>query len=256
MSNIKILIVEDDPLFALDLKILIDELGYELVGIVDNAASFFEELEKKAPDLVLMDVKIRGELTGIEIAKRLKANKNDTAIIFITSFDDRKYYEEIKDMPHFGYLIKPFNKLTLESTIELAVMALGDESKNTQQEENNEEEFQGWTRDLILREHIFIKRNSKLEKVKIDDIIFIQSEGNYCVISTEKKKYALKMSLIKVKKMLDARSFARVNKRHVLNMNLITSIDLPSNKININDISFSMGRTYKEGLLKKLKILS
>ncbi|HFC00441.1 MAG TPA: LytTR family transcriptional regulator, partial [Phaeodactylibacter sp.] len=168
----------------------------------------------------------------------------------------RKYYEEIKDMPHFGYLIKPFNKLTLESTIELAVMALGDESKNTQQEENNEEEFQGWTRDLILREHIFIKRNSKLEKVKIDDIIFIQSEGNYCVISTEKKKYALKMSLIKVKKMLDARSFARVNKRHVLNMNLITSIDLPSNKININDISFSMGRTYKEGLLKKLKILS
>ena len=158
MSNIKILIVEDDPLFALDLRMLIDELEYELVGVVDNATNFFEELEKQTPDLVLMDVKIRGQLTGIEIAKRMRASKNDTAIIFITSFDDRKYYDEIKDIPHFGYLIKPFNKLTLESTIELAVMALADENKTTQQEGN--ENFEGWTNDLILQNHIFIKRNA------------------------------------------------------------------------------------------------
>ena len=64
------------------------------------------------------------------------------------------------------------------------------------------------------------------------------------------------MSLVKVKKLLGAHPFARVNKRHIINMNLISTIDLSTNQINIDDISFVIGRTYKEDLLKRLKTLS
>lgn len=252
MSNIKILVVEDDPLYALDLKILMDELEYELVGVVDNSEEVFEVVEKNNPDIILMDISIKGSLNGIEVAERLQAER-EIAIIFITSFDDRAYYEKVKKTTHYGYLIKPFSKITLESTIELAIMALSDDSNGDDAEENDQEE---WNEDLVLRDCVFIKRNNRLEKVLINQIIFIQSEGNYCVITTEKKKYALKMSLIKVKQMLDTYPFARVNKRHIVNMNLISMIDFSTNQVNIDDASFTIGRTYKEGLLKRLKTLS
>lgn len=253
MPDIKVLIVEDDPLYALDLKIFVDELGYHLIGVVDNSDDVFDVVQKEQPDLVLMDIKIKGKMNGIEITKILQKNYK-IAIIFITSFDDRAIYEKAKDVIHYGYLIKPFNKITLESTIDLAIMALKDEDQYEIVEEN--ETVQEYSEDNILKNCVFIKRNNKLEKVEIQKIIFIQSEGNYCVISTEKKKYALKMSLIKVKKMLGATIFSRVNKRHIINMGLITSIDLSTNQISIDDISFSIGRTYKDGLLKRLKTLT
>lgn len=252
MSNIKILVVEDDPLYALDLKMLIKELNHDLIDVVDNSDVVNDLVKKMKPDLILMDIKINGELNGIELAKEIKKDYK-VGIIFITSFDDRQYFEQAKETEHFGYLVKPFNKLTLQSTIEIALMVLSDsESNNTPVIDDDKT----WSRDLILEDCVFIKRNNKLEKVEIDAIQFIQSEGNYCVISTEKKKYALKMSLIKVRKMLDSHPFARVNKRHIVNMSLITSIDLSTNQINISDASFSIGRTYKEGLLKRLKTLS
>lgn len=253
MSNIKVLIVEDDPLYALELKMLIEELEYELINVVDNSDDVFEVIKKDQPDLILMDIKIKGKLNGIQLAEKLQ-EENEIAVIFITSFDDRKFYDEAKVTTHFGYLVKPINKLTLESTIEVAVMAHTDSEKETTN--FDVEKIQEWDEDMILRNCVFIKRKNKLEKVLIDKIEFIQSEGNYCVISTERKKYALKMSLIKVMKLLKAHPFARVNKRHIINMSLITSIDLSTNQINTINANFAIGRTYKENLLKRLKTLS
>lgn len=251
MLKIKILVVEDDSLFALDLKILIKELEHELIGIIDNSDEVEEIVERNQPDLILMDIKINGSLNGIELAKKIQKQK-DVGVIFMTSFDDPKFYDQAKETEYFGYLVKPFNKLTLQSTIELAMMRLSDSESNS----NPITPETDWDENMILEDSVFIKRNNKLERVVINNIEFIQSEGNYCVISTEKKKYALKMSLIKVRKMLDTHPFARVNKRHIINMSLISSIDLSTNQININEVSFSIGRTYKEGLLKRLKTLS
>lgn len=252
MPKIKILAVEDDPLYALDLKMLFNDLEYDLIGVVDNSETVVEIIKSKKPDLILMDIQINGDLNGIELAKKIQI-KDKIGVIFMTSFKDQKYFDQAKEAEYFGYLVKPFNKLTLQSTIELALVRMVDLDSSKSSETSKESM---WNEELILKDCVFIKRNNKLEKVKINQIEFIQSKGNYCVISTSKKKYALKMSLIKVRKMLESHPFARVNKRHIINMNLISSIDLSTNQININEVSFSIGRTYKEGLLKKLKTLS
>lgn len=252
MPNIKILVVEDDPLYALDLKMLVKELEYDLIGIVDNSDEVQEILKNNKPDLILMDIKINGNLNGIELAQKIQ-KQYKIGVIFMTSFDNQKYFDLAKETEYFGYLVKPFNKLTLQSTIELAMIMMAELGSSNPMEVDA---YKSWNAGMILKDCVFIKRKNKLEKVEINQIQFIQSEGNYCVISTEKKKYALKMSLIKVKKMLDSHHFARVNKRHIINMSLISSIDLSTNQININEVSFSIGRTYKEGLLKRLKTLS
>ena len=249
MPKIKILVVEEDPLFAVDLNTLVKELEYDLIGIVDNTDAAQKIIETKKPDLVLIDVKINGEWNGIELAKTIQ-KKYQVGVIFMANHDDQEYFDQAKETEYFGYLVKPFNKLTLQSTIELAMIMM------TNSECTTSKQVEKCNEGMILEDCVFIKRNNILEKVEINDIEFIQSEGNYCVISTEKKKYALKMSLIKVRKMLNSHRFVRVNKRHIINMSLINSIDLSTNQIKINEVSFSIGRTYKEGLLKRLKTLS
>ena len=249
MTTVKILIVEDDPLCIIDLKMLVEELGYQLVGVVDNATAVFDIMEKDKPDIILMDIDIKGDKNGIEIAKEI-ANQS-IAIIFITSYIDDSTYQKAKQVGPCGYLVKPFNHFTLESIIEYTVSNLVFYDENSSQDN-----FNGWQEDVILKDYVFIKRNNQLEKVAIADIDFVQSEGNYSIICVGKRKFALKLSLVKVFNFLKNYPFLRVNKRHLLNMDKVDSIDLSNNKIILNDNHFSIGRTYKDVVLKKLNKLS
>jgi len=123
-------------------------------------------------------------------------------------------------------------------------------------ENSSQDNFNGWKEDVILKDYVFIKRNNQLEKVAITDIDFVQSEGNYSIIYVGKRKFVLKLSLIKVYDFLKKHPFLRVNKRHLLNMDKVDSIDLSNNKVILNDNYFSIGRTYKDIMLKRLNKLS
>ena len=249
MTAIKILIIEDDPLCIINLKILVEELGYQLIGVVDNSIDAFNLLEKDKPDIILMDIDIKGEKNGIEIAKELV--NQSIAIIFITSYVDDVTYKKAKQVGPCGYLVKPFNHFTLESIIEYTVSNVASFHEN-----NSQDNFNGWQEDVILKDYVFIKRNNQLEKVAISDIDFVQSEGNYSIICVGKRKFALKLSLVKVYNFLKKYPFLRVNKRHLLNMDKVDSIDLSNNKVILNENHFSIGRTYKDVMLKKLNKLS
>ena len=135
MSNIKILLVEDDPSYAIELQMLVDDLGYDVLATVDNAEAVFEVIKKEKPDLILMDIQIKGSLTGIEVAKQIE--EENINVIFITSYDDKEKFAEANSTKHFGYIVKPFNHLTLESTIEVALMS---SNKNNDEELEEEEE--------------------------------------------------------------------------------------------------------------------
>lgn len=252
MPKIKILVVAEGSPFVSDLNALIKELEYDLIGIVDNYDVVRKIVKTKNPDLILMDIKMKGELNGIELAGKIQ-KKHQVGIVFMTSLDNQKYFDQANGAGDFGCLVKPFSKMSLQNKIELAMVKMNHSDYSPSKGIDKDKK---WDEGMILEDCVFIKRNNVLEKVEINDIEFIQSEGNYCVISTEKKKYALKMSLIKVRKMLASHRFLRVNKRHIINMSLISSIDLSTNQIKINEVSFSIGRTYKEGLLKRLKTLS
>ena len=119
---IKILIVEDEMSIALELEMLVDELGYQLIGIIDNGEEALLAAKEKLPDLILMDIDIKGEYNGLTVAEKIK--DLPIAILFITSFETQAMLQKAKSTNFVGYLTKPIRKVSIEGAIEAAIRLL------------------------------------------------------------------------------------------------------------------------------------
>jgi PAS domain S-box-containing protein len=120
MEKISILIVEDNYIVMMELASRLAGLGYK---IVDSAASGLEAVEKAElykPDLIIMDIRLKGGIDGIEAASRIK-KKLDLPVIYLTAHTDEETIQRAKLTEPFGYIIKPFEERELHSTIEMAL---------------------------------------------------------------------------------------------------------------------------------------
>ncbi len=242
MNNFKILIVEDDPGNMLTLESAIHKLGYTQILTTDNSESAVEIIEKERPDLLLLDIEIKGKLSGIEVAQNVK--RFEIPVIFITGMDDPKVHQEAKTIGPHAYLLKPFNILTLETAIENIFQSI--KTKGEDEVESIEEE------DLVIKDSFFIKNGKTLQKVKYADIRWIQSEGNYCTLFSSPKKHAIRISLSRLIKRLPPDTFVRVHKSYLVQAALITRIDTFNGEIYIGEECLPLGRTYKDDLLDQL----
>lgn len=120
MSKIKILVVEDESIVAKDIQNTLIRLGYDVPATASNAASAYQKLEDIQPDLVFLDIKLKGEIDGIQIAEKIK-NTYDIPVIFLTSFVDKATLDRAKVTEPYGYIVKPFNESDLQSTVEMAL---------------------------------------------------------------------------------------------------------------------------------------
>jgi len=120
MSKTKILVVEDESIVAKDIQNTLIKLGYDVPATASSAATAYDKLDEIQPDLVFLDIKLKGDVDGIQIAERIK-NAYDIPVIFLTSFVDKQTLDRAKITEPYGYLIKPFSEPDLQSTIEMAL---------------------------------------------------------------------------------------------------------------------------------------
>ena len=111
-----ILIVEDEIIIAEDLRITLNDLGYTVVDAVPSGEEAIERAKSLKPDLIFMDIKLRGEMDGVEAAKKI-SEKYDIPIIFLTAFTIGGIKENINVMKDFNYIEKPFERKKLVETI-------------------------------------------------------------------------------------------------------------------------------------------
>ena len=118
--NGKLLIVEDEPIVALDLQQEVEELGFEVIGLAESADEALLAVEETRPDLALMDVRIVGSMDGIQTARLLR-DAYEVPVIFLTSYsDDETISRAAREMP-YGYLTKPFQSRELKATLQVAL---------------------------------------------------------------------------------------------------------------------------------------
>ncbi|MGC9505327.1 hybrid sensor histidine kinase/response regulator [Baaleninema sp.] len=120
MSEIRILIVEDEAIVADDIAYRLENLGYEIADIVASGEEAIEAATKELPDLVLMDIMLQGEIDGIEAARVIRERLN-LPVVYLTANADRATLERAKLTVPLGYVLKPFKDRELQVTIEIAL---------------------------------------------------------------------------------------------------------------------------------------
>lgn len=114
-----ILVVEDEQLVAEDIRLTLEGYGYRVVGTATTGEVAVRLAGESRPDLVLMDIYLAGEMTGIEAAGEIR-RRFDIPVIFLTAFSDEDIIRKVREIGPYGYLLKPFNEQEMYITIEIA----------------------------------------------------------------------------------------------------------------------------------------
>jgi DNA-binding NarL/FixJ family response regulator len=116
----KILIIDDEAIIGLQLETILSSMGLEVVGVGTSGKEALTMAKKLNPDLILMDIVMRGEMNGIDAGSKIKS-KFKIPIIFITAHADNKWVKKAKRIDPFGYILKPFQEEQIKATVEIAL---------------------------------------------------------------------------------------------------------------------------------------
>ncbi len=120
MPKARVMIVEDEVIIGMDLKMQLESFGYEVPSLVASGEAALSLVKEESPDIVLMDIVLKGSMDGIECAEKMRSDY-DIPIIFTTAYADRERLNKVKFVLPFGYLIKPYNERNLQVTMEMAL---------------------------------------------------------------------------------------------------------------------------------------
>lgn len=134
MSNVNILVVEDESVIAMDLKVRLMKLGYNVAGLVFSGEEAVARVIDLQPDLILMDIMLRGGIDGVEAARRIRTMVN-IPVIFVTAYSDKHTLQRAKLIDPCGYLTKPFEDANLYTAIELALYKHNTEKRLKEKEQ-------------------------------------------------------------------------------------------------------------------------
>ena len=116
----RVLIVEDEAIISLDIKRLLSSSGFSVAAVAATAEQALRAIETSAPDLVLMDIHLKGAKDGIETASEIR-NLFHLPVVFVTAHADKATLERARKTEPFGYIVKPISALSLTSTVEMAL---------------------------------------------------------------------------------------------------------------------------------------
>jgi PAS domain S-box-containing protein len=119
-ESVAILIVEDEKIVAMDIAGSLKSVGYEVSGIVASGKEAIDQVEQNPPDLILMDIRIKGDIDGIQTAEIIQTH-HDIPIVYLTAYADDNTLSRAKITVPYGYIIKPFDKKTAHTMIEMAL---------------------------------------------------------------------------------------------------------------------------------------
>lgn len=115
----RLLIVEDEAITALDLKYSLEELGYEIVDTVDTGQDAINTAAETVPDIVLMDIKLKGEMEGIEAAEIISELR--IPIVYLTANTDTNTFEKSNVKGSYGFISKPYDINKLDKTLQITI---------------------------------------------------------------------------------------------------------------------------------------
>lgn len=250
MNGTNVLVVEDESIVSKDIQLSLKKLGYNVVGAADTALKAIELAEEHKPDIILMDIMLKGDLTGIDAADRIR-KQLFIPVIFLTAYADESTLTKAKVTEPYGYIIKPFKEIDLHTSIEMALYKYGKEREKSKE------------RDLLYslvqnQEHkgfVFVKSNSRLVKLRTSDIYFVEALKDYVVINTLNSRYTIHSTMKDIEAKLPGNEFLRVHRSYIVRLDKIEAVDQPNLILENDKKTVPIGGSYKEELTKRLNLV-
>ncbi len=226
----KCLVVDDDALSREVIKDLVETTeGLELSGTCSDAIEAYNVLKNDQIDLVFLDVEMP-KMSGLELIQSLEVLPQ---IVLITGHPE--YALESYEYNVTDFLVKPVSVPRFLKAVEKARRVLlggGDNARTGS---------------------IFIKTDSRLVQLSVENILYVEALGNYVIVYTDKGRHTVLSTMKDIEKKLSTADFIRVHRSYIVRVDKIDSIE--DNFIQIRDKQISIGKVYKDQLLKRLNLL-
>jgi DNA-binding LytR/AlgR family response regulator len=240
MDKTRILIVEDDMIIAANISLQLSNLGYEVTGIETKAEEAIHHALETKPDIILMDIQLKGKTTGIDVAHAIRKYL-DIPLIYLTANADDATFQKAKETHPYAFISKPFTNLNLERTIALVEEKVKEKRANVSVEDTFVDSQE---------DRIFIRNNNKLIKVMLDDILYVEADRNYCKITNDAQTFLVVSPLNKLCEKIDPRLFVRIHRSFVVNFAKLDAV--AESFVEVKGKLIPIGKQYKEDLHKML----
>jgi DNA-binding LytR/AlgR family response regulator len=245
---IKILIVEDETIIAARISLELDELGYEVSGVATRAEQALSHCQESPPDIILLDIHLKGKMDGVELAKKLNQHQN-IPIVYLTANADEATFNRAKSTLPYAFITKPYKKLDLQRALELVVSRLNAEKSQSSTDEKSTDS------PYILSDRIFVRYKDRMVKVVIEDILFVKADGSYCLITTEENEYILTVPLKTLEESLPGSSFMRVHRSYLVNLHKIEALNDNQEYLSLGgNKHVPVSRRFKSEVLNRLRL--
>lgn len=235
-------------IIADDMQSMLEEIGYEIVDNVIVYEQAVDVLKNNEVDLVLIDIILASDKTGIDLGKHIRQHYN-IPFIFVTSNSDRATVENAKTVKPDGYLVKPFEQQDLYTSIEIALSNF-----NYSRKENSKEitgtEGDSFTSNSVLKDSIFVKKQHLYYRIQFTDIQFIKADNVYLEVNTADKKFLVRSPLKDYLEKLPKNKFYRAHKSYIVNVDHIDAIN--SKDIVINNNLIPISKDFKEFIISSM----
>lgn len=238
MSKVTILVVEDEVLIADHLAETLEDLGYEVMEPVGTYSEAITTLEEGRPDLAILDIQLSGRKSGIDLAEKINS-VYQFPFIFLSSNTDRVTLEDAKRAEPFAFLVKPYSKDELYTSIEVALYNYAKQMEKALDQDN-----------LVIKDALFIKQNRIFLRLDFSDILYLASDHVYIDIHmTDGKKHVVRSSLNDFISKLGPR-FTRCHRSFIVNLDHLRGIN--QNHLVLEGVEVPLGKKHRDEILKRI----
>lgn len=246
MCKVKVGVVEDEAVIADHICDTLESMGYLVTEPAMNYTEAVTMIEDEQPDLLLLDIQLAGKKDGIDVARHVR-NTYDIPFIFLTANADSATVSRAKEVSPPAYLVKPFNKDDLYTSIEIC---LANAAKNVSSTAN--EVAPEVVEEHVIKDSLFVKDSSSFRKVRFADILYLKSDHVYVEVHTKGKDYLVRTAMKDFLPKFDSANFFQVHRSFVVNLDHVNGISQVSVEVGTEQIP--IGKTYRSELLGKLNL--
>jgi len=250
MSKVSVLVVEDEAIVAKDIQNSLKKLGYHVPVVMSTGEDAIQGASEHRPDLILMDIMLKGDISGIDAAKQIK-DAYEIPVIFLTAYADESTLSKAKVTEPYGYIIKPFKEIDLHTSIEMALYKHGRE----QEIKKERDLYSSIVSDSGQEDCIFVKSNSRLVKVKTAEIYYVEALKDYVIIHTKGTRFTVHSTMKDIVNKLNSKDFLRVHRSYIVRVDKIVAIEQSNLVIEDDKKIIPVGGSYKDDLTSRLNFV-